>query len=292
MRKTDIILACSDLGVTIDGSNLGPRVLIEEIDTSNINNIKTINKKEAYIKDKTKENKLKNINELNTINEKIYHKVKESLNEGNFLITIGGDHSIAIASGLASIDTYKNIGIIWFDAHGDYHKIDTTETGNIHGLPFAVLTGYEKRKLSNFHKGNYYNYKNAVLFGARDIDEPEELNNLKDAGIEVITTEDIKKYGIEKMCQKAFDIASRGTNGIHISYDLDCLDPSVIKGVSVPVEKGLNLEEASYFIDYMIANKNIIKSFDLVEYNPLKDSDNKTKEFSLNILNKIIKNID
>ena len=291
MKNIDIIAACSDLGVHVNGSNLGPEVLINNIDKNNINKIKKINYDNNYIKELDKNNKRKNLNELNLFNEKLYNEINNTLNNNCLPITLGGDHSIAIASALASINRYNNLGIIWFDAHGDYHTLDTTTSGNIHGLPFAAITGYEKRLLSEFHKGTHFNFKNAVLFGARDIDEPYEMNNLKDAGVTIITTEDIKKHGMEAMCKKAFDIVSNGTEGIHISYDLDCIDCDIAPGVSIPVKNGLNLDEAYYFVDYMIKNKEKIKSIDLVELNPLRDKNKITEKIATNILNKLIKNL-
>lgn len=291
MKKIDIIAACSDLGVHVTGSNLGPEILINNIDKNNINEIKKINYDNKYIKELEKNNLKKNLNELNLFNNKLYNEINSSLLNNMLPITIGGDHSIAIASGLASINKYQNMGIIWFDAHGDFHTFNTTSSGNIHGLPFAAVTGYEKKLVSDFHKGNYFNFKNAVLFGARDIDAPHEINNLKDAGVTIITTEDIKKYGMESMCKKAFDIVSNGTNGIHISYDLDCIDCDIAPGVSIPVKNGLNLDEAYYFVDYIIKNKEKIKSIDLVELNPLRDKEKVTEKIATNILNKFINNL-
>lgn len=292
MKKIDIIAACSDLGVHVNGSQLGPEVLINNIDKNNVNKIKKINYDNNYKKELNKNNKKKNLNELNLFNEKLYNEVKNSIENNSLPITLGGDHSIAIASALASINKYNNLGIIWFDAHGDFNTFNTTTSGNIHGLPFAAITGYEKNLLTDFHTGNYFNFKNAVLFGARDIDEPYELNNLKEAGITIITTEDIKKYGMEAMCKKAFEIVSNGTEGIHVSYDLDCIDCDIAPGVSIPVKNGLNLDEAYAFVNYMIKNKEKIKSIDLVELNPLRDDDNKiTEKIALNILNKLIKNL-
>ena len=291
MKNIDIIAACSDLGVHVNGSNLAPSILINNISKNNINKIKKINYNNNYIKELDKNNLKKNLNELNSFNEKLYKEICNSLYNNMFPLTIGGDHSIAIASALASINKYQNLGIIWFDAHGDYNTFETTTSGNIHGLPFAAVTGYEKELLTDFHKGNYFNFKNAVLLGARDIDEPHELNNLKDAGVTIITTEDIKKYGVKAMYEKAFSIASNGTNGIHISYDLDCIDCNIAPGVSIPVKNGLNLDEAYSFIDYIIKNKENVKSIDLVEYNPLKDNDKNTEKIATNILNKIIENI-
>ena len=291
MKNIDIIAACSDLGVHIHGSKLGPENLINNINKNNINKIKKIKCNDNYLKEQDKDNLKKNLIELNSFNKKLYNQINETINNNCLPITLGGDHSIAIGSALASIKNHNNMGIIWFDAHGDFHTFETTVSGNIHGLPFAAITGYEKNLLSDFHNGNYFNFKNAVLLGARDIDEPDELNNLKDAGVTIITTEDIKKYGIDAMYKKAFSIASEGTNGIHISYDLDCIDSDIAPGVSVPVKNGINLDEAYGFVDYIIKNKEKIKSIDLVELNPLNDKNKTTEKIALNIINKLINNI-
>ena len=291
MKNIDIIAACSDLGVHINGSQLGPDILINNINKNNINEIKKIKYNDKYLKEQEKNNLKKILKELNYFNNKLYNEINETINNNCLPITLGGDHSIAIGSALASIKNHNNMGIIWFDAHGDYHTFETTVSGNIHGLPFAAITGYEKTLLSDFHNGNYFNFKNAVLLGARDIDEPDELNNLKNAGVTIITTEDIKKYGIDAMYKKAFSIASEGTNGIHISYDLDCIDCDIAPGVSVPVKNGINLDEAYGFVDYIIKNKEKIKSIDLVELNPLNDKNKITEKIALNILNKLINNL-
>lgn len=291
MKKIDIIGACSDLGVHISGSQLGPKILINNINKNNINKIKIIKYNNTYKKELDENNLKKNLNELNIFNNKLYNEISNSIDKGNFPITIGGDHSVVIASALASINKYNNLGIIWFDAHGDFNTFETTCSGNIHGIPFAAITKYEKKLLTDFHKGNYFSFKNSVLLGVRDIDEPNELNNLKDAGITVITTNDIKKYGFNSMYKKAFSIASNGTKGIHISYDLDCIDCDIAPGVSIPVKNGINLKEAYGFVDYIIKNKEKIKSIDLVEYNPLKDKNKITEKICNNILNKLIENI-
>ncbi len=293
MKNIDIIKACSDLGVHVDGSNLGPDILTKNINKiqNNISNIKEINYDKNYKKELNKKNKKKNLNAVNNFNINLYNSILETLNNNNFPLTLGGDHSIAIASALASINKYKNLGIIWFDAHGDFNTFETTTSGNIHGLPFASVTHYEQKLLTDFHNGNYYNYKNAVLVGARDIDEPYEIQNLKNAGVTIITTEDIRKYGIDAMYQKAFDIASNGTDGIHVSYDLDVIDPKIAPGVSIPAANGINLEEAYAFVDYMIKNKEKIKSIDLVEFNPTRDINQKTEKIATHILNELIEHL-
>lgn len=290
MQNIDIIGACSDLGVHVDGAKLGPEILEKNLNEENINKI--INIKSNNIKKELDKNNLKkNLNEINLFNQKLYNEVLNSLNNNKFPLTLGGDHSIAIASALASIKKHDNLGIIWFDAHGDFHTFETTISGNIHGLPFAALCNYEKKDLANFHNGNFYNPKNAVLVGGRDIDKPGEINNLKNAGVTIFTTEDIKKLGTEYVYNKAFEIASNGTNGVHVSYDLDVIDPNIAPGVSIPAINGINLEEAYSFTDYMIKNKEKIKSIDLVELNPLKDKDHKTEKIADKILTNLIKNL-
>ena len=288
MQNIDIIGACSDLGVHVDGAKLGPEILEKKLNQKNINKI--INIKANNIKKELDKNNLKkNLNEINIFNQKLYTEVLNSLNNNNFPLTLGGDHSIAIASALASIKKYNNLGIIWFDAHGDFHTFESTISGNIHGLPFAAICNYEKKDLADFHNGNFYNPKNAVLVGGRDIDKPGEINNLKNAGVTIFTTEDIRNLGIDYVYNKAFEIASNGTNGVHVSYDLDVIDPNIAPGVSIPAVDGINLEEAYSFADYMIKNKEKIKSIDLVELNPLRDIENKTEKIAKKILNDLIK---
>lgn len=286
MQHIDIINAVTDLGVCIDGAKLGAEALTKELNNKNIHEIYTVKSKEVE-KECSKENKKKNLEPLNEFNERLYHRVEKSIEDKKFPITVGGDHSIAIASALASIKKHTNLGIIWIDAHGDYNTFETTVTGNIHGLPLAAITGYEKNYLTNFHTGNKYNYYNTVIVGGRDIDKLEKVN-LEDAGVKVFSTEDIHEQGMKNIMSEAIKIASNGTNGIHISYDLDVIDPKLAPGVSVPAKDGINLEEAYEVVDEIIKHKEIIKSIDLVEYNPKFDVEGKTRKIAIKILEELI----
>lgn len=288
MKHIDIINAATDLGVCIDGAKLGAEAITKKLNNENIHEIYTV-KSQGVEKDRSKENKKKNLEPLNEFNERLYHRVERSIEEQKFPITIGGDHSISIASALASIKKHTNMGIIWIDAHGDYNTFETTITGNIHGLPLAAITGYEKNYLTNFHIGNKYNYSNTVIVGGRDIDELEKVN-LENAGVKIFSTEDIHEQGMKNVMKEAIKIASNGTNGIHISYDLDVIDPKIAPGVSVPAKNGINLEEAYEAVDEIIKYEEIIKSIDLVEYNPKFDIEDKTKKIAINMLEKIINN--
>ena len=234
-------------------------------------------------------NEKRNLEQINSFNEKLYNQVGQVIDNGEFPLTVGGDHIISIGSALASIQKHKKLGIIWFDSHGDYNTYKTSVTGNLHGLPLAVVSNYEKEILADFHNSPFYSPENTVIVGGRDID-PWEWNNILDAGVTVFSTEDIHKYGVEEICKKAFEIASNGTNGVHISYDLDLIDPSFAPGVSVPANDGISLEEAKQLTNEIVKYKDVIKSADLVEYNPLRDVDNKTAIIAKEILTTFIEN--
>lgn len=287
MKKIDIIKACSDLGVHKGGADLGPDAILENTKVLDINKIYEVRKIKCN-KELDKNNKRKNIDYINSFNAKLYTTVSKSIEENSLPIILGGDHSIAIGSALASINKYNNLGIIWIDSHSDYHTFDTTMSGNIHGLPFAAITGQVVDELSKFHKGKFYNPKNSVLVGARSIDYPGEYENLEKAGITIFTTEDIKKEGMSKILQKAIKIASNGTEGIHISVDVDVIDPKFAPGVSVPELDGINKDEFLEAIDEISKNEQQIKSIDLVEYNPLFDIDSTTLNIVSDALRKLI----
>ena len=148
-----------------------------------------------------------NLNAINEFNKELYDLVLKVIDDGDFPLTVGGDHIVAIASSLASIKKHQNLGIIWFDSHADFNTYPTSVTGNLHGLPLAVATHYEKSILANFHTGPFYNPKNTVIVGGRDID-PWEWNNVLDSGVTVFSTEDIYNQGIQAVCKKAFEIAN------------------------------------------------------------------------------------
>ncbi len=278
----NLICACTDLGVHIDGSEKGPLEIARLIKKNKIKDIIIVNKNNT-IKEKNKKNLRKNIKEINIFSEKLYNEVNNSIKNNYFPITLGGDHTIAIASILASKNNYDDLGIIWIDAHADFNTFETTETGNIHGLPLAATCGLCK-DLTNHFATNYVNPKKCVIVGARSIDK-EELNNLKKYGITYFSTNDLKNNGVKNIMDKAFDIAGKN---VHISYDLDVIDPKIAPGVSVPEENGINELDAIEIINYVKTKKDLIKSFDLVEYNPSFDNNKKTLNIALNLLNNFI----
>jgi len=284
--KLNIINACSDLGVNITGANLGPKEIKKIIkDNKNINKIIDI---ECDSSDKSNDPKdmKKNIVKLNEFNSRLYNAITTLNNIDTLNITVGGDHSIVIASALASIKSHEKLGIIWIDTHPDFNTFQTTITGNIHGVPLATVTDNNGYELTLFHKGNYYKNSNTIILGARDID-PKELENLNRCNIKSYTTKDIKT-NLESATLDALEKALENTNGIHLSIDLDVLDPNIAPGISVGFNNGLSKEELFRMLDIILQQKEKIKSIDLVEFNPLYDKDNKTLNIAIEVLEKII----
>lgn len=289
--KIRIINACCDLGVNIDGSSIGPKILKEYlIDNEKIDKIIDC---ECDCTNKSNDPKdlEKNFNRLNKFNEELYNTLLENKDDDVITITVGGDHSVAIPSALSSIKKEKSLGIIWIDTHPDFNTFDTTVTGNIHGLPLATITGNNTNRLSEFHDGNFYKNENTIIIGARDIDLKEQ-ENLTKANIKIYTTDDIKRNNIKEIVEDSVNIALKNTNGIHVSCDIDVLDPLIAPGISVGYKDGITLEELECILDNLFLYKDKIKSFDLVEFNPLNDTNKKTEKIAISLLNKIIDNLE
>lgn len=281
--KYKIILAENDYGVSVNGSDKGPKALAFPLFTKE--DVIVVEKKEKK-KETEENNKRKNISMVNEFNERLYNSVLSVKKNGMIPIVLGGDHSISIASSLASIKEEDDLGLLWIDAHGDYNTFDTTITGNIHGVPFATLSGQNGLDLTLFHDGKFYNPKNCVLIGARDLDCLEK-ENLKKAGVTIYSTDDLKNGNVDIIMKNAFDIALKSCEKVHISYDLDVIDPLICSGVSVPAKDGIDLKTAHLILNAILKKKDSIASIDLVEYNPLYDKDEKTKRIALDLLQKI-----
>ena len=286
--KTIVVGAGSDLGVNIDGAHLGPVQLINDLKSFYQGEILSLLQDDKIIKSRNLSDRRKNEYEIDKFNTALYNKISEKINENYFPILIGGDHSVSVASALASAKKYKNICIIWFDAHTDYNTFDTTVTGNIHGLPLAAITGYKNHELRYFHDGEIIQPAKAVVVGARSIDDWEK-DNIKYSGLTVFTNDDIKERGLEAVVEEAFQIAGNRTKGIHISYDLDLIDPTVAPGVSTPELDGITEEDAIKLNKLILNHINDIVSYDLVEFNPLKDENRKTEQLALNLLAQVLR---
>lgn len=286
--RAAVIAANQDYGVSVEGAELGPAILCGSAAARGLS-VQTVPRPQGN-KEKDPSNKRKNLVQVNTFNAQLYQRVWEAHQAGDFPLMLGGDHSAAIASALASIRGTSPMGIIWFDAHADYNTFDTTITGNLHGLPLAAIDGLCP-ELTAFHDGPYYAQANSVIVGGRDID-PLEAVNLEKYHVKLFSTEDIRKYGIKAVLDEAYAIAGNGTKGVHFSFDVDVMDPIAAPGVSVPAVDGISPEEALEAAHYIAAHCDVLRSLDLVEFNPLRDVERKTERVTLEILKILLDGIE
>ena len=280
--------AGTDLGVNMDGASLGPIQLMNDIKQFYKGEAMMFQQDKNKIKSRNLSDRRKNEYEIEKFNTNLYKNMVDIIKEEYFPIMIGGDHSASIASALAVAKVNIDVGIIWIDAHTDYNTFETTVTGNIHGLPLAAINGYKNSELRYYHDGKIIQPSRTVIIGARSVDEAEK-DNVRYSGVTVFSTNDIREKGIDAIMDEAFKIAGYKTKGIHISYDLDVIDPDVAPGVSVPEYDGINEDEAMKINNYIINHMNQVLSYDLVEFNPLRDVNRKTEQIALNLLAQVIR---
>ena len=214
-------------------------------------------------------------------------RVYGSLREGRLPVMLGGDHSLAMGSVAGAARFFreqgKRIGLLWFDAHGDINTPATTESGNVHGMPLAHLLGMGDEELASIggFKGKVLS-SNTVLVGIRDLDEGEK-KLIVESSVEVFTMKDIDRHGISHVIDEAIDHASRGTDGIHVSFDVDAMDPSEARGVGTPKKGGLTYREAHLCME-IVADSKRLTSMDITEVNPILDVRNATAELGAGLV--------
>ncbi len=285
--KPFIAGAATDLGLHVDGVQHGPARLFDSFDFLTAEEHAILERDPSIVKSVDPADLRKNETAVLDYNASLYRMLREAIASGYFPLTLGGDHALGVASVLAASSSHAPIGVIWVDAHPAYHTFATTTSGNIHGLPLATVTGYDNAAMRTFHDGATLDPTNAVVVGARSIDEGE-IDNLRDAGVTIIRTEEVHRRGVAEVMDEAFAIAGRGTSGIHISYDLDVIDPEVAPGVSVPEVDGLSEDEAMAICDYLCAHIDRIPSLDLVEFNPTLDRDDRTLNLAGRLLERFV----
>lgn len=220
---------------------------------------------------------MRNYEQVIDVNRRLYRKITRSLEQGHFPVSLGGDHSIAAGSISAAARHYRNIGVIWIDAHGDWNNEETSPTGNMHGMPFSAVCGYGPRCMAGFADDGdpvYVDVRHCVQIGGRDIDDQERLR-MKQAGVTVFPINIIDKIGIHNVIGRAIEIAGSGTEGIHLSFDIDAIDPQAAPGTGTVVHSGLTVREAFLAVESLADSRKLV-AMDMVEVNPILDERNKT----------------
>ena len=221
------------------------------------------------------------VKEIARVCQRLFQTALASFSEGAMPIALGGDHSLGAASVAAAAahlrKSGKPLGLIWVDAHGDMNNPGSSESGNVHGMPLAALLGSEPAELAHFAgDGPAVLPKHTVLVGIRNLDETEK-KIVRASKVNVFTMKEVDRLGIAEVMARAIAIATKGTGGFHVSYDLDACDPTVAPGVGTPVKGGLSYREAHVVME-MVAESGKLTSFDLVEVNPTLDIRNTTAE--------------
>ncbi|HUX47244.1 MAG TPA: arginase [Desulfosporosinus sp.] len=230
-----------------------------------------------------KNKQLKYLEEIVKVNEELHLKVAEAIKERVVPLILGGDHSLSIGSLAGMASSGRRFGLIWFDTHGDYNSLETTSSGNIHGMPLAVANGIGAKELTSIGGGQKkIREENTVIIGVRDLD-PQEREMLHRSKITVFTMNDIDQRGMKDVVNEGIRIASLGTDGIHVSFDLDVIDPAVAPGVGTPVVGGVTYREAHLAME-LIAESGLLMSMDMVEVNPILDYQNKTAELAVGLI--------
>ncbi|MFB6222548.1 MAG: arginase [Haloarcula sp.] len=211
--------------------------------------------------------------------ETLADSVETAIADGTVPLVLGGDHSIAMGT-MRGAARETELGVVWFDAHGDYNTPTSSPSGNVHGMPLAAAHGYGDFAEMPWATAPNVSEENTVIVGARSLDHDEQAI-LKESEMTVFTMSDIDSRGIDPVVEEALDIATDGVNDIHVSLDLDWLDPDDAPGVGTPVPGGVTYREAHTAMERVSdrdRDESVLRSVDIVEVNPVLDTCNDTGE--------------
>ena len=292
-KKAAVIGVPCDLGAGVRGANMGPASLrVSELkrqieclvyDVSDYGNVDVPIREGLPITSKH----ARYVEEIAAVCDQVAAQVGRALGDARVPIVLGGDHSLAIGSvrGVGEFFQPKKIGLVWIDAHADLNTPETTETANVHGMPLSVLMGEGDPHLVGAGKFAI-DPSNIALIGIRTLD-PEEAKICLNCGIRYFTMREIDERGLAKVMREAIAVASKGTEAIHVSFDLDAIDPTHAPGVSTAVMGGLTYREAHLALE-MLYESDKVCSFDLVELNPRRDVANQTAQLGVELVQSLL----
>ena len=296
-KQVQIIGAPMDYGANRRGVDMGPSAIryagladalgavgVETVDTGDLD----IPHAEEYGDSDEVEafdgGKARYLNETADVCVRLADEVEEALGDGRFPLVLGGDHSIAIGT-LGGAARDADVGVIWFDAHGDFNTPATSPSGNVHGMPLAAAVGHGGFADTDWANAAGLREENVVIVGLRSVDGAER-EALRESEIKVFTMSDIDERGIPEVMEQALDIATAGVDGVHVSLDLDWLDPRLAPGVGTPVRGGVTYREAHSALEAVArrdATDDVLRSMEVVEVNPILDSHNETAELAVEL---------
>lgn len=229
--------------------------------------------------------KLKYLNQVVEANNGLAAKVLSAFENNTLPFIVGGDHSLALGS-IAGASKYlgNDLAVIWIDAHGDINTHETSPSGNIHGMPLAASMGIGYEKLTSIFFDSFkIKPENVFILACRDLDKGE-LELIDKLNMNVWTNDDINTKGTDAVTRELLSlITEKNIKNIHLSYDIDCLDPEYVPGTGTPVNDGLSFEQSKDLLEAVFSTS-LVKSMDFVEYNPDLDKNNKTLETCIELI--------
>ena len=234
------------------------------------------------------ETEVKHLGAVKRVCEDVSDQAAAIVSEGMFPIFLGGDHAIAIGtvSGVARTASGARTGVIWVDAHSDFNTPETSPSGNVHGMPLATITGRGHPDLVGIGGPEAsVRTEDVTIIGLRSVDV-EEKNLLREAGVRVYTMKDIDAYGAARVVRSAIKGLSH-VDRVHLSLDLDAVDPEIAPGVGTPVRGGLTYREAHLLME-LVNEAGIISSLDVVEVNPILDIKNGTATLAVELVESLM----
>ncbi|MFQ3582918.1 MAG: arginase [Chloracidobacterium sp.] len=294
-RKATIVGVPMDLGADRRGVDMGPSVVriaglsakLTELGytVEDIGNVPVALAEMRRVTDTDARHKY--LSEVAKSNEILANHVEAILEQGALPVVLGGDHSIAIGS-VAGIAAYyrrrgHRIGIIWIDAHADINTPESSPSGNIHGMPLAVLLGYGPALLTQI--GGFapkVRPEDCAIIGVRQIDDGER-QLARQLGLRVYTMRDLDERGMSAVMDEALDLVTRHTIGFHATFDMDFVDPYYAPGVGTPVPGGGTYRESHLAMEKIHDSGNML-SVEMVEINAVLDTHNRTGELGAELL--------
>lgn len=229
--------------------------------------------------------KLKYLDQVVSANNGLATKVLTALENDTLPFIVGGDHSLALGS-IAGASKFlgNDLAVIWIDAHGDINTEETSPTGNIHGMPLAASMGIGYKKLTSIFFDDYkIKPENVFILACRDLDQGE-IDLINKLNMHVWTNTDINIKGVHTVSKELLSLINeKNIKNIHLSYDIDCLDPEYVPGTGTPVHNGLSFTESKILLESILGTS-LVKSIDFVEYNPDLDENNRTIETCIELL--------
>ncbi|MBX9688719.1 MAG: arginase [Candidatus Obscuribacterales bacterium] len=294
IREVTLIYVPIFIGGRHRGAGMGPAALrvaelpeqIEKLGFTVINEIEISQPPAAcWYEEVTKKSRC--LPEIAQVSEDVARAVKDAMAAGSIPITIGGDHSLAIGS-ISGVSSYyrerkERFGLLWFDAHGDINTPDTSYSANLHGMPLAISLGKGEESLTQLCGFSpKVEGKRSVLIGLRDVDPPEK-DLIRELGIHAFTMRDIDHLGMGRLSELALELVGKDISGIHLSFDIDVMDPEIAPGVTTVAPGGMSYREAHLALT-MLAETGLVRSIDFVELNPARDIRNRTAELAVDLI--------